>query len=116
MEYYSAMKRTTSESVLMMQINPEPITQSEESYKEKNNYHKLIHIYGIQKNGANEPIGRAVMEMQTQSTDGETWWGGEEGEAGKNGQSSTETHILPQVKQKGSGNLLYDPGSSIRAL
>ena len=46
-------------------MNLEPIIPSEESYKEKNKNHKLIHIYGVQKNGANEPIGRAAMEMQT---------------------------------------------------
>ena len=36
MEYYSAMKRNTFESVLMKWMNLEPIVQSEVSQKEKN--------------------------------------------------------------------------------
>ena len=36
MEYYSAIKRNVSESVLMMNLDePEPIIQSETSQKEK---------------------------------------------------------------------------------
>ena len=47
MEYYSAIKRNTFESVLMKWMNLEPITQSEVSWKEKDKYHILIHIYRI---------------------------------------------------------------------
>ena len=47
MEYYSAMKRNTFESILMKWINPEPIIQSEVSQKEKDKYCILKHIYGI---------------------------------------------------------------------
>ena len=47
MEYYSAIKRNTSESVLMRWMNLEPIIQSEVSQKEKVKYHILMHIYGI---------------------------------------------------------------------
>ena len=36
MEYYTAVKRNTFESVLMRWMNPEPIIQSEVSQKEKN--------------------------------------------------------------------------------
>ena len=43
-EYYSAIKMNTFESVLM---NLEPIIQSEVSQKEKDKYHILMHIYGI---------------------------------------------------------------------
>ena len=46
MEYYSAIKRNTFESVLMKWMNLEPITQSEVSWKEKDKYHILIHMYG----------------------------------------------------------------------
>ena len=46
-EYYSAIKRNTSESVLMKWMNLEPIIQSEVSQKEKDKYHILIHIYRI---------------------------------------------------------------------
>ena len=47
MEYYSAIKRNTFESVLMRWINLEPITQSEMSQKEKDKYRILMHIHGI---------------------------------------------------------------------
>ena len=47
MEYYSAIKRNPSESVLMRQMNLEPIIQSEVSQKEKDKYCILMHIYGI---------------------------------------------------------------------
>ena len=47
MEYYSAIKRNTFESVLMRWMNLEPIIQSEVSQKEKDKYNILMHIYGI---------------------------------------------------------------------
>ena len=47
MEYYSAIKRDTFESVLMKWMNLEPIIQSEVSQKEKDKYHILTHIYGL---------------------------------------------------------------------
>ena len=43
MEYYSAIKRDTFESVLMKWMNLEPIIQSEVSHKE-DKYHILTHI------------------------------------------------------------------------
>ena len=49
MEYYSDIKRNTSESVLMRWMNLETIVQSEVSQKEKDKQHILMHIYGIQK-------------------------------------------------------------------
>ena len=42
----SAIKRNAFESV-MRWMNLEPITQSEESQKEKHKYHILTHIYRI---------------------------------------------------------------------
>ena len=47
MEYYSAVKRNTFESVLMRWMKLEPIIQSEVSQKEKHQYTILTHIYGI---------------------------------------------------------------------
>ena len=46
-EYYSAIKRNTFETVLMRWMNLKPIIQSEVSQKEKDKYHILIHIYKI---------------------------------------------------------------------
>ena len=47
MEYYSGIKRNTSESVLMRWTKLDLITQSEVSQKEKYKYRTLTHIYGI---------------------------------------------------------------------
>ena len=46
-EYYSAIKRNTFESVPMRWMNLEPIIQSEVSQKEKEKYRLLMHIYRI---------------------------------------------------------------------
>ena len=46
MEYYSAIKRNTCESVPMRWMNLEPIIQSEVN-QETDKYHTLTHIYGI---------------------------------------------------------------------
>ena len=63
MEYYSAIKRNTFESVLRW-MNLEPIIQSKVSQKEKHKYRILTHIYRIQKNGTKELIYRAAVEKQ----------------------------------------------------
>ena len=47
MEYYSAIKKNTFESVLMRWMKLELIIQSEVSQKEKHRYSILTHIYGI---------------------------------------------------------------------
>ena len=47
MEYYSAIKKNSLESVLMRWMKLEPIIQSEVSQKDKDQYSTLTHIYGI---------------------------------------------------------------------
>ena len=47
MEYYSATKKKSFESVLMRWMKLELIIQSEASQKEKHQYSVLTHIYGI---------------------------------------------------------------------
>ena len=47
MEYYSAIKKNTFESVLMRWMKLEPIIQSEVSQKEEHKYSIFMHIYGI---------------------------------------------------------------------
>ena len=47
MEYYSDIKRSKLESVLVRWMNLEPVTQSEVSQKEKKKYHILMHMYRI---------------------------------------------------------------------
>ena len=48
-------------------MNLKPIIQSKLSQKEKDKYHILMHIYGIQKNGTEEFTYRAAMEKQTEN-------------------------------------------------
>ena len=50
------------ESVLMRWMNLERIIQSEVSQKEKDKYCILMHIYGIYKDGNNDPTCRATKE------------------------------------------------------
>ena len=47
MEYYSAIKKNTFESVLMRLMKLEPIIQGEVSQKEKHQYSILTHLHGI---------------------------------------------------------------------
>ena len=47
MEYYSAIRKNTFESVLKRWMKLEPIIQSEVSHKEKHQYRILTHIYEI---------------------------------------------------------------------
>ena len=47
MEYYSAIKKNTFESVLMRWMKLEPIIQSEVSQEEKDKYHMTVLICGI---------------------------------------------------------------------
>ena len=68
MEYYSAIKRTTFESVLMRWMNLEPIIQSEVSQKEKDKYRILMHTYRIYKNGTEEFIYRAASHVRLFAT------------------------------------------------
>ena len=58
MGYYSAIKKNAFESVLMRWMELEPIIQSEVSQKEKHQYSILMHIYGIWKDGNDDPKAR----------------------------------------------------------
>ena len=58
----------------MRWMNLENIVQSGVSEKEKDKYCILMHAYGIQKDGTDEPICWAAVEMQTQRTDLWTQW------------------------------------------
>ena len=64
MEYYLAIKRKVFESVLMRWMNLEPTIQSKVSQEEKDKYHILMHIYGIYKDGTDDPMCRAGKETQ----------------------------------------------------
>ena len=49
MEYYSAVKKNTFESVLMRWMKLEPIIQSEVSQKEKHQYSILAYIWNLER-------------------------------------------------------------------
>ena len=63
MEYYSAIKKNTFESVLMRWMN-QRLLHNEVNQKEKNKYYILMHIYGVWKDGNNDPICEAAKETQ----------------------------------------------------
>ena len=46
-EYYSAIRKNSFESVLKRLMKLEPIIQSEVSQKDKDHYNILTHIYGV---------------------------------------------------------------------
>ena len=80
MEYYSAIRKNTFESVLMRWMKLEPIIQSEVSQKEKHQYSVLTHIYGIQKDGNDNPVCKTAKETQMSIEQSfglcgrERWW------------------------------------------
>ena len=63
-EYYSAIKNNTFESVLLKWMKLQPIMQSKVSQKEKHQYSILMHIYGIYKDGNDAPICETARETQ----------------------------------------------------
>ena len=69
MEYYSAIKKNPFESILMRWMKLEPIIQSEVSQKEKLQYSILMHIYGIQKDGNDNPTFKTEKEPKMYRTD-----------------------------------------------
>ena len=74
MEYYSAIKKNSFESVLMSWRKLEPIIQSEVSQKDKHQYSILTHIYGIQKDGNDDPICETAKKTQMYRTVFWTLW------------------------------------------
>ena len=64
MEYYSAIKRDTFESVLMRWPKLERIKQSEVSQEEKYKHPILTHMWNL-RDGCDEFIFRAAVEKQT---------------------------------------------------
>ena len=64
-----SLKNNAFESVLMRWMKLEPIIQSEVSQKEKHQYSILRHIYGIYKDGNDNPICKTERETQMYRTD-----------------------------------------------
>ena len=74
MEYYSATEKNSFESVLMRWMKLEPIIQSEVSQKDKDQYRVLTHIFGLLKDGNDNPICNPGKETKMYRTDFWTLW------------------------------------------
>ena len=112
MKYYSAIKKNAFQSVLMMWLNLEPMTQSEASQKEKDKYCIFMHAYlwnlerwywwtYLQGSNGDTDLENTFIDLGV----------GVEGEGGTNGESSVETYItIWKIDSK--WELLCDTGSS----
>ena len=91
MEYYSAIKRNTFESVLMRWMSLEPIIQCEVSQKEKDEYSILTHVWNLEECYQRNYLQGSNRDRYREQIDehGE----GEEGECGLYGESNMETYI-----------------------
>ena len=68
MEYYSAIKKNTFESVLMRWMKLELIIQSEVIQKDKHQYSILTHICEIQKDGNDNPVCERARDTDVQNS------------------------------------------------
>ena len=71
----------------------EPIIQSEVSQREKHQYSILMHIYGIQKDGNDNPVCKTAKDVQNSLLDSVG-----EGEGGMIWENGSETYIISYVK------------------
>ena len=74
MEYYSAIKKNSFESVLMRWMKLKPIIQGEVSQKDRDHYSVLTHIYGIWRDVDDSPMCKTEKETQMYRTDFWTLW------------------------------------------
>ena len=106
--YHSFLiKKNTFESVLMRWLKLEPIIQSKVSQKEKHQYSILTHIYGIQKDGNDNPVCETAKETQMYRTVFWTLWEREGAMIWENG---IETCIISYKKRITSPGLMQDTG------
>ena len=92
MEYYSAIKRNEILPSAETWMDLETAIQSEVSQKEKNQYHTLTHICGIQKNGIDDLICKA--EIETQKYRSNIWIPKGEGAGEMNWQIGTDKYSV----------------------
>ena len=91
----NVLKNKVFESVLMRWMKLEPIIQCEVSQKEKHQYSILRHIYGIQKDGNDNPVCETAKETQMYRT---VFWTLGEGKGGMIWENGIETCIISYVK------------------
>ena len=68
MEYYSAIKKNKIMPYAATWMDLEIIILSETNQKEKDKYHMISFLCGIQKNSTNELIYKTETDSQTQKT------------------------------------------------
>ena len=109
MEYYSAIKKNASESVLMRWMKLRPIIQSEVSQKEKHQYSILMHIYMEFRKMEQQPY----MQDNKRDTDvkNRLWTLWEKATVGTIQEKSIETCILSYVKQITSASSMNEAGT-----
>ena len=83
----------------------EPVIQSEVSQKEKHQYSILTHIYGIEKDGNNNPVYGAAKETLMYRT---VFWILGEGEGGMIWENGTEACIISYMKRVTSPGSMHD--------
>ena len=71
----------------------EPIIQSEVSQKEKHQYSILMHIYGIQKDGNNNPVYETARDTDVQNSLMDSVGEGEGGKIWENGIEHVKYHV-----------------------
>ena len=74
MEYYSAIKKNTFESVLMRCTKLEPIIQSKVSQKDTPIQYTNAYIWNLKKDDNDNPIYKTEKETQIYRTDFWTLW------------------------------------------
>ena len=80
----------------------EPIIQSEVSQKEKHQYSTLTHIYGIQKDGNDNPVCKTAKETQMYRT---VFWTVGEGKGGMIWENGIETCIIYKKRIASPGSM-----------
>ena len=85
----------------------EPTIQSEVFQKEKHQYNTLTHIYGIQKDGNDNPLCETAKETHVQNGLLDSVG---EGEGGMSWENGIETCILSGKKRIASLRLIQDTG------
>ena len=109
MEYYSAIKKNTFESVLMRWLKLEPIIQSEVSQKEKHIQYINTYIWNLER-----WEWWPYMRDRKRDTDvkNRIWGPVGEGKDRMIWENSIETCVLPYVKQITSSGSMHETGCS----
>ena len=109
MEYYSAIKWNETGSFVETWMDLETVIQNELSQKEKNKYHILMHICGIQKDGIDESVCKAEIETDVEN---KRMYAKGGNVCVINWDIGIDIYTLIRMKQITNENLLYSTGNS----